>query len=377
MAATGGHDTATAARVVDARIVYWGIAGAGKSTNLRAIHMRLREDHRGALRRVPTPLDPSVTYAILPIELGEVSGVRTRLEIVAVPGGADDAATRKQLLDRADGVVFVVDSRRDRLDANVASFEELRRTLAAYGRALEDVPLVIQYNQRDLADPYALEELHRKLEVPGATAFEAIATTGTGVLQTLTTISKRVVRARREETALLAGGPAVRPVSQAPARPTAASAPAPSSRPAPPPAAPAPLSAPLQQRHADLQGERSRASDGIAPPPGRDSSAPSRITSSESHVADNESASDIAGRARSLFGASFHELAAGLGNEPSGAPFEGELAIASVGNARVCSPRTLELPLVLHGSDGREYRTLLTLTLDPLVGDGTPGGRAP
>ncbi len=346
MTATGGQETrapgaGSAVRVVDARIVYWGIAGAGKGANLRAIHARLREDHRGALRRIPTPLDPSVTYAVLPIELGEVSGVRTRLEIVAVPGGADDAPTRKQLLDRADGVVFVVDSRRDRLDANVASFEELRRTLAAYGRSLEHVPLVIQYNQRDLADPYALEELHRKLEVPGATVFEAVASSGNGVLQTLTTISKRVVRARREGgTPITANRPAASRAepAAAPPRPPAAAA-----RMSPAPAAPPrPASSPV--------------------------AAPARVS-------EPSSGAEIAGRARSLFDASFHELAAGL--EAPLTASAGELVIASVGTARVLSPRSLELPLALVSSDGREYRTLLTLTLDPSPGDPTPGGRTP
>ena len=186
---------------VNARIVYWGAAGSGKTANLRMIHAKLRSDHRGELREVPTRIDPSVCYEMLPIELGEIAGVRTRIQIIAVPGGPEHGPTRKQLLDKVDAVVFVVDAQRDRIDANVACFEELRRALAAYGRALESVPIVIQYNKRDLADPFALEELHRKLDIRGAGAFEAVATEGTGVLQTLTTISKRVIRARREQTA--------------------------------------------------------------------------------------------------------------------------------------------------------------------------------
>ncbi|MCZ6463270.1 MAG: GTPase domain-containing protein, partial [Proteobacteria bacterium] len=185
--------------VVEARIVYWGIEGSGKSTNLGTIHAKLRSESRGELRRVPTRLDPTAHYEVLPIELGEVKGVKTRLQVIAVPGAPEHAPTRKQLLDQVDGVVLVVDARRECIDQNVESFDELRQSLAAYGRSIEAVPVVVQYNKRDLADPYALEELYRKLDVPGAAVFEAVATEGGGVLRTLTTISKRVVRLLREQ----------------------------------------------------------------------------------------------------------------------------------------------------------------------------------
>jgi signal recognition particle receptor subunit beta len=188
-------------REVNARIVYWGASGAGKATNLRSIHRKLRPDHRGKLEAVPTRLDPSVCSYKLPIELGEIAGVKTRIQVIAVPGGPEQAPTRKQLLDRVDGIVFVVDARRERIDDNVAALEELRGALAAYGRALESVPLVVQYNRQDQSDPYVLEELHRKLDVKGAAVFEATALDGTGVLPTLTTISKRVVKQLRETPA--------------------------------------------------------------------------------------------------------------------------------------------------------------------------------
>ena len=88
---------------VNARIVYWGIPGAGKLTNLRVIHSRLRPDHRGELREIPTDLDPTESYATLPISLGEVGGVRTQIQVATVPGGPEQAPTRKQLLDRWTG----------------------------------------------------------------------------------------------------------------------------------------------------------------------------------------------------------------------------------------------------------------------------------
>jgi hypothetical protein len=147
---------------VNARIVYWGVEGAGKTANCTRPY-ELRPDHRGELRSVPTRLDPSVSYEVLPIELGDIAGVRTQIELIAVPGPAEQAPTRKQLLDQVDGVVFVVDSQPSRLDANIASFEELRRALRAYGRQIEDLPLLVQYNKRPRR-PLRPEDLHRKLD---------------------------------------------------------------------------------------------------------------------------------------------------------------------------------------------------------------------
>ena len=106
---------------VRARIVYWGIEGAGKTENLRAAFAKLRPDHRGDLREVRSRLDPSASYEVLPIALGEVAGIRTQIEMVAVPGRPDQMPMRKQLLDQVDGVVFVADAHAG-LEDNLASF---------------------------------------------------------------------------------------------------------------------------------------------------------------------------------------------------------------------------------------------------------------
>jgi signal recognition particle receptor subunit beta len=184
---------------VNARILYWGHDGSGKTANLHSIHRKLRADHRGEIQREATVIDPTVEFETLAIELGEVGGLKTRIQMIAVPGGADQAPTRKQLLDQVDGIVMVIDSRRERIEENASSLAELREMLLEYGRNLEDVPLVLQYNKRDLSDPYALEELHRKLDVNGAAVFEAVATENSGVLQTLSTISKHVIRSLRAD----------------------------------------------------------------------------------------------------------------------------------------------------------------------------------
>lgn len=180
-----------------ARILLWGIAGAGKSTTLHTIHARLRPESRGELVRQPSRLDPTVFAESLSISLGDLGGKAMQIELVAVPGAPDQVMTRKQLLDRVDGVVLVLDCAPDRIDANTGALDELRSSLAAYGQRIEALPLVLQYNKRDVADPFAIEALHRKLGLRDAAVFETIATTGHGVLPALTTISKHVVRQRR------------------------------------------------------------------------------------------------------------------------------------------------------------------------------------
>jgi len=321
---------------VNARIIYWGIEGAGKSTNLRAIHAKLRPDHRGDLQIHATRLDPTVTYEVLPIELGDVSGVRTRIEVMAVPGAPEQAPTRKQLLDRVDGVVFVVDAQPDRIDANLASFDELRRTLSAYGRSLEQVPLVVQYNKCDRSGPYALEELHRKLDLRGAAAFEAVASEGTAVLPTLTTISKRVMRVLRDQV----------PVPLPAAAPAAPAAPARAAAPAPAALAPEPL--PLEPSPVALEPE-----EAVLEP----SSLEDAMAVEAFHPQSARIAETAAGARAALEGLDRTELVT------SETP--GTLTLESAGQARVLGPRTLRLPLVLRDAEGRRQTLSLTLELRP------------
>jgi signal recognition particle receptor subunit beta len=325
-----------AADEVNARIVYWGIEGAGKLTNLQVIHSKLRPDHRGELRAIPTRLDPTVTYAVLPIELGQVGGVRTRIQIVAVPGAPEHAVTRKQLLDKVDGVVFVVDTSRERIDENLASFEELRGALSAYGRPLEQVPLVIQYNKRDREDPYALEELHRKLSLQGVAAFEAAAAQGTAVLQTLTTISKRVIRHLRERE----GAP---------------------SDPAPEPGAladqerrPEPATR-LLDLEITTKGQRSGPAEPEAAP---------LVPSGGEEPAEAEGIADAAATAEALLEPTFAGAAAVIEAEGYASPDARALRIDSVGRATQTGPSAVRVPLLLRDEAGRRLALALTLELE-------------
>ncbi len=328
---------------VNARILYWGIAGAGKTANLRAVHAKLRPDHRGALREAPTRLDPTVYYEVLPIELGDIAGVRTQIEILSVPGGPEHAPTRKQLLDRVDGVVLVIDSQRERAAANLASFEELKSALEAYGRQLEDVPLVVQYNKRDLADPFSLEDLHRKLDIPGAAVFEAVATEGTGVLQTLSTISKRVIRTLRSQ-----------PSAAKPAPPPIESAAAPRSErnprtPAPPPR--------------PVEAARPRAP--AAPPrAAKPAAAPARglsVASLRERFDPEARAVDAAARrAEALLDDTWPDAPDELLEESAPRNW----SLVSVGQATRTGDRSLRLPIVLGDDTGSRRSLVLTLSLD-------------
>jgi mutual gliding-motility protein MglA len=320
---------------VNARIVYWGAAGVGKRTNLRVIHAKLRADHRGELRELPTRLDPTVTYSMLPIELGEVSGVRTRIQVVAAPSGREQAPTRKQLLDRVDGVVFVADARREKLGENLASFEELRTALAAYGRSPERVPLVIQYNKRDLSDPFALEELHRKLGLRGVAAFEAVAKDGNAVLQTLTTISKRVIRHRREETE----------------REAAAAAPAsPAPRPSPPPG-----TTQILTRMAEPEAEESAALE------------PELLAGPGLEV----DAADPAAAAEALFEPSFREATQRAAAEPEVALAPDRLLqVESLGMPSLAGPTSVRVPVRVRDAKGRTREVALRIQIEAIEDEG-------
>lgn len=186
-----------ATRELHARIVYFGPQGAGTSENLRYIHRKLRAEHRGELR-AHGPAD--ARHEFLPIELGMVGAHKTSIQLYTVPGGEANLVKRRELCEAVDGIVFVADLRPTRHEATAAALDELRSHLESYGRRLEDVLLIVQYNRRDLADENAIEALHRRLGLDPDCVFESVASEGTGVLQTLTSLSKLILRRLRSST---------------------------------------------------------------------------------------------------------------------------------------------------------------------------------
>lgn len=186
-------------REINAKIVYYGPGLSGKTTNIDHIYKKLRPEQKGKLVSLATQTDRTLFFDFLPVELGEVKGFKTRFHLYTVPGQVFYNATRKMVLKGADGVVFVADSQRQMMDANIESLKNLEENLKAYGKSLEKVPHIIQFNKRDLPNVVPLEEMYKKLNKYNAPFFEAVATDGKGVLETLSAASKMVLRNLREK----------------------------------------------------------------------------------------------------------------------------------------------------------------------------------
>lgn len=188
-------------REVSAKIVYVGPGLSGKTTSLQHIHARLSSDKRGALVSLATEEDRTLYFDFLPIRVPKVNGLGVRLHLYTVPGQVFYAATRKLVLNGADGVVFVADAQRARRDANIESLTNAELYLEEGGMDLSRFPLVFQYNKQDLSDLLTQKELHADLNRRGSPEFLSTATTGTGVLEALREIVRRVVTSLNGTTA--------------------------------------------------------------------------------------------------------------------------------------------------------------------------------
>lgn len=181
-----------------AKIVYYGPGLCGKTTNLHVIYGRTAPTARGEMVSLETETDRTLFFDLLPIDVGVIGGFKTRLQLYTVPGQVFYNTTRKLVLKGVDGIVFVADSQRPMLEPNRESFRNLRENLAEIGVRLEEVPLVLQYNKRDLSNILSVEELGATLNPDGLFEyFESSAANGTGVFETLKGISKLTLRALR------------------------------------------------------------------------------------------------------------------------------------------------------------------------------------
>ncbi|MCB9680732.1 MAG: GTPase domain-containing protein [Alphaproteobacteria bacterium] len=181
------------------KIVYYGPGMCGKTTNLQALHGRFAGDQRGALVKLDTETERTLFFDYFPANVGRVGGLDVQVDLYTVPGQSFYNATRKAVLDKVDGIVFVADSARRRETANVVSLRNLKENLATYGRHLADVPHVFQWNKRDGADALPVETLQRALNPDGRPAFEAVASNGEGVWETQAAVIQDVLKALREE----------------------------------------------------------------------------------------------------------------------------------------------------------------------------------
>lgn len=183
------------AREIYGKIVYYGPAFGGKTTNLKAIHDTLPEQARSELHSIATADERTLFFDYLPLDLGALLGFTIRYQLYTVPGQPRYERTRQAVLSGADGVVFVADAQAERLADNLTSLDELRQNLSRQGKQLETIPLMMQYNKRDQPTALPIPELDRQLNPNRAATVEAVATTGVGVIETLQTICKLVTRA--------------------------------------------------------------------------------------------------------------------------------------------------------------------------------------
>ncbi len=187
---------------INAKIVYYGPGLSGKTTNIQYIYKKLKPEHKGKLMTLATQTDRTLFFDFLPVELGEIKGMKVRFQLYTVPGQVFYNATRRLVLKNVDGIVFVASAEKDKMYDNMESFKNLEENIGHYGRTLGDIPLVIQYNKMDLPNIYTIEEMQKELNKLNVPYFEGSASTGVGVLQTLTGITKLVVHRLKNQTAI-------------------------------------------------------------------------------------------------------------------------------------------------------------------------------
>jgi len=181
-----------------AKIVYYGPGLCGKTTNLHWIYSKTAPDSRGEMVSLETETDRTLFFDLLPLDVGQIAGFNTRVQLYTVPGQVFYNTTRKLVLKGVDGVVFVADSQRPMLDANVQSLKNLGENLAEMGLTVSELPLVLQYNKRDLGDICSVEELDETLNSGGWPSFEAVAIQGKGVFETLKGVTRATLVSLRQ-----------------------------------------------------------------------------------------------------------------------------------------------------------------------------------
>ena len=183
-----------ASREINCKIVYYGTGLGGKTTNLEYIYSRVNPETKGKMISLATETERTLFFDFLPIDLGEIRGFKTRFHLYTVPGQVYYNASRRLILKGVDGIVFVADSQATRAEANIESMHNLYENLETYGYDLQTIPFAIQYNKRDLPNIIPSEELRAQINPMGVPDFEAVATEGKGVFETLSTVSKLVVK---------------------------------------------------------------------------------------------------------------------------------------------------------------------------------------
>lgn len=178
---------------INCKIVYYGPGLGGKTTNIQYIYQKTSSNNKGQMITLNTENERTLFFDFLPLDLGEIRGFKTRFHLYTVPGQVFYEASRKLILRGVDGIVFVADSQVERMEANIESYQGLERNLAEQGYDISKVPMVMQWNKRDLPNIVPVEDLQFQLNKRKFPAFEAVATNGAGVFETLKMVSKSVL----------------------------------------------------------------------------------------------------------------------------------------------------------------------------------------
>jgi mutual gliding-motility protein MglA len=181
-------------REITCKVVYYGPGRSGKTSNLQYVHAFLPEDRKGPMVSLATETDRTLFFDFLPLDLGTISGFRTRMQLYTVPGQVYYNATRKLVLRGADGVVFVADSQREQFNENIESLRNLHENLLEENVDLRSFPTVLQYNKRDLPGVVPIAALDDELNFRSMPSFAAAAVTGDGVFDTLKAVSLLVLQ---------------------------------------------------------------------------------------------------------------------------------------------------------------------------------------
>ncbi|MBI5643206.1 MAG: GTPase domain-containing protein [Deltaproteobacteria bacterium] len=180
-------------REINCKIVYYGPGLCGKTTNLQFIFKKTRPEAKGKMITLATETERTLFFDFLPLALGDIKGFKTRFHLYTVPGQIFYDASRKLILKGVDGIVYVADSQVERMDANIESYDNMKINLEEQGYNLIQIPHVVQYNKRDLPNAVPVSELKKVINTGGVPDFEAVASEGTGVFETLKTIVKLVL----------------------------------------------------------------------------------------------------------------------------------------------------------------------------------------
>jgi signal recognition particle receptor subunit beta len=229
-----------ALKEVNCKIVFYGPGMSGKTTNLEIVHQKAPEENKGELTSISTDGDRTLFFDFMPLDLGNVAGMRTKFQLYTVPGQVYYNSTRKLVLQGVDGVIFVADSDPEKMPENIESYQNLIDNLTEYGKDIRELPHVIQYNKRDLPNAMSVEEMDQQMNKFGVPTFEAVAYTGEGVFPTLKTLAGMVLESidrmdsrnskRPAAEATRAAAPAASPARGA--QPTRTAAPAAQKKPA-------------------------------------------------------------------------------------------------------------------------------------------------